>query len=439
MIELFVIFVLLIVYSLFVMVEFSLVRIRYSHITPEIYERMIRPRMIRWLVQDPDRTARALRFGRVLLILFWSGAFFTLSEPIWTTLSGSLGKVVGAGVYLLYSLVAASIFYVLAELLPRALAIRSPEKILRRVGSLMAICLVLLLPNLWLIGRIKQKVYDLLRLNLDNDLNPLDIEVQLRAMGEDHVVLSPVVRKIIDKAIQMPDLDVSDILVPRNQVNWIDLHEDPKKSLEMARKTGHTRFPLCEGDLDRCLGIIHIKDIFRDPAPDNQIDLRKLRRPIATLQLEDKLMEALQRLLGLKVHMALVLDEFGGAVGVVTLEGILEELVGEIQDEFDMEDEEIIPLGINRYNVAGLTPIHELEDRLDLDFDREDVSTFSGLITSELGRIPEKGEKLAYGTLEILITDVDEKRIIATEVSVTPEAPGKDAEENEGTEKKSAG
>jgi len=315
----------------------------------------------------------------------------------------------------------------LAELLPRALAIRGPEKILRVTGSMVAVCLVLLLPNLWLIGRIKEKVYRALRLNLENDLNPLDIEVQLRAMGEDHVVLSPVVRNIIDKAIQMPDLDVSDILLPRNQVNWIDLHESPKESLAMARKTGHTRFPLCEGDLDRCLGIIHIKDIFRDPAPDERIDLRKIRRPIASLNLEDKLMEALQKLLGLKVHMALVLDEFGGAVGVVTLERILEELVGEIQDEFDMEDEEIVALGINRFRVDGLTPIHELEERLKVNFERDDISTFSGLITAELGRIPEKDEKLIYERLEIVVTEVDEKRIIATEVSVVPESSGDDS------------
>ncbi len=426
MISLAALFVLLVIYSLFVMVEFALVRIRYSHITPEIYDRLISPRLIRWLVQDPDRTARALRFGRVLLILFWSGAFFTLSTPIWHGLLAGVGPIFAAVVYLAYCFVAASVFYVLAELLPRALAIRGPEGILRRIGSLVAICLFSLLANLWLIGRIKEKVYRLLRLNLDNDLNPLDIEVQLRAMGEDHIVLSPVVRKIIDKAIQMPELDVSDILLPRNQVKWIDLHEDPVESLTMARKAGHTRYPICEGDLDRCLGIIHIKDIFRSPSTDDKIDFRKLRRPIATLNLEDKLMEALQRLLGLKVHMALVLDEFGGAVGVVTLESILEELVGEIQDEFDMEDDEIVSVGTNRFNVAGLTPIHDLEERLDLTFDRDDVSTFSGLITSELGRIPEQGEKLLYGNLEIVISEVDEKRVIATEVTVTRPAEEED-------------
>tara|TARA_R100000027_G_scaffold38992_2_gene28893 strand:- start:2602 stop:3906 length:1305 start_codon:yes stop_codon:yes gene_type:complete len=417
---------LLIVYAHFVAVEFSLVRIRYSHITPETYERLIRPRLIRWLVQDPDRTARALRFGRVLLILFWSGAFFTLSEPIWRGSLSSMGPFIGSIVYLSYCFFSVSLFYVLAELLPRALAIRSPEKILRRIGSILAIFLVLLLPALWLIGKIKEKVYRLLQLNLDNDLNPLDIEVQLRAMGEDHVVLAPVVRKIIDKAILMPELEVSDVLLPRNQVHWIDLYEDPRKSLNLARKTGHTRFPLCEGDLDRCLGIIHIKDIFRNPAPDDKLDFRKIRRPIATLGLEEKLMDALQRLLRLKVHMALVVDEFGGAVGVVTLERIIEELVGEIQDEFDMEDEEIVSLGLNRYTVAGLTPIHELEERLDVELGRDDVSTFSGLITSELGRIPEKGESLEYGTLSIQVTEVDEKRIIGTEVEVVPDQKEED-------------
>lgn len=413
----------LVVYALFVGVEFSLVRIRYSHMTPEAYDRLIRPRLIRWLVRDPDRTARALRFGRVLIVLFWSGAFFALITPLWEGAVARAGEIPGGAAFVALCALGASLFYLLAELLPRAVAIRSPEKILSRTGRAAALFLFLVLPFLWLLGRFKQRVYRVLRLNLDNDLNPLDIEVQLRAMGEEHAVLSPAVRKIIDKAIQLPDLDVSDILLPRNQVQWIDLHENPRESLAMARRTGHTRFPLCEGDLDRCVGIIHIKDIFRAGAGDSAPDFRKIRRPIATLGLEDGLMEALQRLLGLKVHMALVLDEFGGAVGVVTLERIIEELVGEIQDEFDMEDEEIVPLGVNRFSVAGLTPIHELEERLDVELGRDDVSTFSGLITSELGRIPEQGETFLHDRLEVLVTEVDEKRIIGTEVTVSPPEP----------------
>ncbi len=421
-------FLFLVIYALFVGVEFSLVRIRYSHITPENYERLIRPRIVRWLVADPDRTARALRFGRVVIVLFWSGLFFALIDPAWKAVQADLGGLVGTLLLVVFCALGASAFYLFAELLPRAVAIRSPEKILSRTGRPAALFLFLILPFLWILGRLKQRVYRLLRLNLDNDLNPLDIEVQLRAMGEEHVVLSPGVRKIIDKAIQLPDLDVSDILLPRNQVQWIDLHEDPRESLSMARKTGHTRFPLCEGDLDHCLGIIHIKDIFRSEPEASPVDLRKIRRPIATLGLDDGLIEALQRLLGLKVHMALVLDEFGGAVGVVTLERILEELVGEIQDEFDMEDEEIVPLGVNRFSVAGMTPIHELEDRLQVELDREDISTFSGLITSELGRIPENGESFEYKRVRARITEVDEKRIIGTEVTVLPEEPSDSSE-----------
>lgn len=420
----------LLVYALLVAVEFSLVRIRYSHITPETYDRITRPRLIGALVKEPDRTARGLRFGRVLLILFWSGSFFTASKPIWLSLYGSLGVFLGGFIYLCWCFLAGAVFYVLAELLPRAIAIRSPEKVLSRSGSVVSLSLLFLRPVLWVIGRLKERVYGLLQLNLDNDLNPLDIEVQLRALGEDHVVLSPLVRKIIDKAIQMPELDVSDVLLPRNQVHWIDLHESPKESLALARKAGHTRFPLVEGDLDHCLGIIHIKDVFRSPLADHEIDWRKIRRPITTLGLKDDLLEALQRLLGLKVHMALVVDEFGGAVGVVTLERILEELVGEIQDEFDMEDEEIIHLGVNQFTVAGLTPIHDLEERLDVEMERDDVSTFSGLITSELGRIPEKGEEIHYGPLSIRITEVDEKRVIFTEVTVA--LPTDEDEQNEG-------
>ena len=113
--------------------------------------------------------------------------------------------------------------------------------------------------------------------------------------------------------------------------------------------------------------------------------------------------------------MALVVDEFGGVVGVVTLERILEELVGEIQDEFDAEESLIQPLEKDYFQISGLTPIHDVEDLLDIEIDNDDVSTFGGLITQEAGRIPEKGDRLEVGRFDVEVTEVDGTRVVLTQ------------------------
>ena len=118
--------------------------------------------------------------------------------------------------------------------------------------------------------------------------------------------------------------------------------------------------------------------------------------------------------------MAIVIDDFGGTIGVLTLEAILEELVGDIQDEFDIEESWITALSAQRYRVSGLVPLHDLEEALDVFIENDAVSTFGGLITQELGRIPEKGETLELNHLKIVVDEVDEKRVISAIVSVLP-------------------
>jgi CBS domain containing-hemolysin-like protein len=207
---------------------------------------------------------------------------------------------------------------------------------------------------------------------------------------------------------------VSDVLLPRNQVKCFDLFDSVSENLKMARMTGHTRFPLCEGDLDNCIGLIHIKDIFRSGLSSKGLDLRKFNREILRFQEDMPVEDALEQLMQQKKHMGLVVDEFGGAQGVLTLERILEVIVGEIQDEFDVEEANIKEIGNGDYAIMGLAPLHEVEELFGLEFDTYDVSTFGGLITFELGEIPRKGQQLVVGNLNIRITEVDGKRVIKT-------------------------
>ena len=266
----------------------------------------------------------------------------------------------------------------------------------------------------------KQMFFKRIGVDVEDELNPLDVDVQIRVMGDEGQTLSPVARKIINHTLQMQDLVVQDVLLPRNEVVICNLEENVETNLKLMKEAGHTRYPLCNGDLDNCEGIIHIKDLFRLNNSHEKVDFTKHKRAVATFDLETPLEQALERMLRARFHMALVVGEFGEIVGVVTFESILEELVGEIQDEFDREESQIKILRTpNTFRISGSTPIHDIEEELGVTIENEEISTFSGLITGELGRIPKYGETLEVAGMKITIDDVDERRVIAAQVFVT--------------------
>ena len=260
-------------------------------------------------------------------------------------------------------------------------------------------------------------------MDVDDELNPLDVDIQIRAMGGDSSQISATLRKIVNRTLQMHELVVHDILLPRSQVVIYDLNLGIEENLELMKSAGHTRFPLCRGDLDQCLGLIHIKDIFCFSDLATEADLMKLKREVSIFPLEMPLEEVLERMLRAKFHMALAVDNFGGIVGVITLESVLEELVGEIQDEFDTEEKQIVPIGDDQFRISGLTLIHDIEEALEIEINSEEVSTFGGLITRELGHIPQCGERLSCHDMDIKVYEVDDRRVIAALVGVAGSRP----------------
>lgn len=398
--------------------EFALVKLRYDPVEADELEELRAHTLIRLIIDRSEHAARVIRFsktgctigfGVLFAVVLWRMGYF---EP-------ARGAAPGPIFLILLALGLALLFhYVLVELLPRALALRSPQRTLRTTYVIVLLFELVTWPLMALLRLAKSRIYSVIGLNVEDDLNPLDVEVQIRAMGVNTPHVSKVVRSIINRALQMQELSVADVLLPRNQVMIFDLEDTIEENLELARKCGHTRYPLCEGDLDHCHGIIHIKDIFRYRWNVATLDLKRMSRPIVRFEENEPLERVLQSMLRYKVHMSLVQDEFGGVVGVVTLERILEVLVGEIQDEFDAEETPIVRLGAGRYRVSGLTPIHDLEKELELDIGPLDVATVSGMIISELGRIPAERERVSIGPLEFLIREVDETRILSAQVSV---------------------
>jgi CBS domain containing-hemolysin-like protein len=408
----------LVLHAFLVMCEISLVKFRYRKPSEEQLEGLKQLPGLARLIEHSDQTGRVVRFGKTLCTV----AVGLLLTPLVSDLF-SLFQLEAAPdrwiVVLVAFTLAVSVHFFFAEIFPRGLAMRDPSRAIRRSYRVLLGFQFLTFPVMLFFRMLKKALYRRIGVDVDDELNPLDVDVQIRAMGEDSSQLSGVIRKIVNRSLQMQELVVQDILLPRSQVVICDLDLGIKSNLETMKAAGHTRFPLCRGDLDECLGLIHIKDIFRWREPVSEIDLMKLKRNVAVFPIDTPLEQALERMLRAKFHMALAVDEFGGIVGVITLESILEELVGEIQDEFDSEEEQIVVLGGGgRFRISGLASIHDVEDELDLEIANEEVSTFGGLITGELGRIPERGERLSCYGLDITVDDVDDRRVIATTVEL---------------------
>ena len=228
--------------------------------------------------------------------------------------------------------------------------------------------------------------------------------MKLRTEEEESDELSPYAKKIVRNSIRLNELEISDVMIPRNQVQFFDISDTVSENLKIAAKYGHTRYPICDGNLDNCLGIVRIKDIFRVLENGEEVDLMKIKRGIVKVKYEEPLIDALKKLRRNELHMAVVEDEFGGIIGVLTLDGILEEIVGKIKDDIIDLSNAISKIGKNTYKVAGLAAIHNVEDFLNVDFDNDEVSTFGGLITNILGRFPEEGEKIQIMSPRMNIT-----------------------------------
>jgi CBS domain containing-hemolysin-like protein len=218
---------------------------------------------------------------------------------------------------------------------------------------------------------------------------------------------------------------------PRHEVIAFDTDASLADCLALAEKTRYSRFPLCEGgDLDKTRGVVHIKDLYpalRDSAPVGRTaaDLLPVARPLIYVPETARLEKLLQLFLERKLHFAIVVDEYGGTIGIATLENVLEELVGQIQDEFDQEKSELTLMSENVWEVAGTLPLHELEKIIGETQLEETVATASGWVTQKLGGFPKAGDALTIGACELRVEEMDGPRVARLKITkrTVPESP----------------
>ena len=225
---------------------------------------------------------------------------------------------------------------------------------------------------------------------------------------------------MLEGVLAVADMQVRDIMVPRSQMVFVERDESPERLVELVVESGHSRFPVIGEDRDQILGILLAKDLLRLQATaDEDFEIREYMRPVIFVPESKRLNVLLKEFRRNHNHIAMVVDEYGGVCGLVTIEDVIEQIVGEIDDEHDVEDDQTIRKERPReFTVRALTPIGDFNQYFSTQYSDEEYDTIGGLLMQEFGRLPRRGETIKIGDLEFRILRADRRRIDLLRVTV---------------------
>ena len=238
---------------------------------------------------------------------------------------------------------------------------------------------------------------------------------------------------MIEGVFQVSDLAARDIMIPRSQMDAVDISKPIEEWLPMVLETAHSRFPAVEGDRDKVIGILLAKDLLRYYAEDS-FDVRDMLRPAVFIPESKRLNVLLRDFRANRNHMAVVVDEYGGVAGLITIEDVLEQIVGDIEDEYDFDEEEDNILALEagphgpRWRIKALTEIEQFNAALGTAFSDEDVDTVGGLVANHLGRVPRKGDLIDIESLRFEILRADARQVYMLLVEKLPAPLDDDAD-----------
>jgi magnesium and cobalt transporter len=228
---------------------------------------------------------------------------------------------------------------------------------------------------------------------------------------------------MIEGVMQVSEMQARDIMVPRSQMDVIDINESPDQFIPMVIQTAHSRFPVIGENKDDIIGILLAKDLLRYYAGEEEFNVREMLRPVVFIPESKPLNVLLKEFRKNRNHIAIVVDEYGGVAGLVTIEDVLEQIVGDIEDEYDFEDVEsnIVPEKGGQYRVKALTEISDFNAAFGTAYSYEEFDTIGGLLLKRFGRVPKRGEQISFDNLTFRVLRADSRRLHLLQVTRKPE------------------
>jgi CBS domain containing-hemolysin-like protein len=418
--------VLVLLNGFFVAAEFALVKVRDTQLTPLIAKGHRRARIARRVLGNLDASLSACQLGITLasLGLGWVGepVFAKLLHPlmVWLQIDSesarrSIAFVVGFSILTFLHIAAgeqAPKWLAIQRPLPTTLWVVQPLEWFHRASY----------PFIWVLNRASLWLLRQLGLSVAAEGEHAHSAEELRLLfGAVHRQSggSALGKEIVLNALDLRQRVVREVMQPRRDIVALSTDQSLTECVDVAEKTRYSRFPICqEGDLDRTLGVVHIKDLYAMRLKARAAaELLPVTRKLIYVPASAKLERLLQLFLERRLHLAVVVDEYGSTVGMVTLEDVLEELVGQIQDEFDQEKPPVRILDDRTWEVDGSLPLHELAELVEEPLHEEGITTTSGWVTHRLGGFPKTGDELQVGPFNLKVEELDGLRVARLRVT----------------------
>ena len=444
-IRLLILFVLILINAFFAMSEIAIISLNDSKIEKLAGEGNKKAKQILKLTKDSSSFLSTIQIG-VTLAGFLTSA--VASQSFAVMLSTKLAEVsvfcnnhtalISAVSTLLITIIMSYFSLVLGELAPKKIAMHKPERVSFAAVPVLLFVNKVFRPFVKLLSASTNGVVRLFGIDPNED-EEVVTEEEIRMMvdvGQEKGVIEDSQKEMINNIFEFDDMDVADIMTHRTDVDCVDIEDGLAEVVKLSIECGHSRIPVYKEDPDNIIGIVYIKDLLKyvgSNLPKTKT-IKDFMREAYYVPQTKICSELLNEMLEKRIQIAVVVDEYGGTAGIVTLEDIIESIVGNIQDEYDNEDEEISQINENTFTVDGVTDIEEVEEQLNVKLPEGDYDTLGGFIISLLGYLPsgEVQDVAEYKNIKFTVLNVEERRIGKVRVEITP-LP-EDGEENEDEE-----
>jgi CBS domain containing-hemolysin-like protein len=398
--------VLIVVNAFFVIAEFAIVKVRETRIAERAAEGSRRARVADHIVTHLTAYLSATQLGvtAASLGLGWLGAvaFSDLlhGAHVNPTLSAILAFVIITFITIIFG-----------ELVPKSLAIRKSEQSTLAIALPLRWFYVITRPLTWLLYIATAGILKAFHIEPASESDLAHSEEELRMIleaSQEGGHIDEMEQALMRRALTFGDRTVSDIMVPRTETTFLPTSSTVNEAIAEIEETNHTRYPVFEEDVDNIVGYVHVKDLFRAPRTST---LRRMLRPIGFISETANVEVALQRFQSTRTPLAIVVDEHGGTAGIVTIQDVVEELIGEVQDEFDLEGPPIEQQPDGSFSVDGSARVDYLEEALGMELPEEGFPTLGGRVFEQLQRRPNVGDEVQVGDFQARVTEVDGMRI----------------------------
>ena len=412
-----VVLVIILVGGFFSGAEMALVSLREGQVR-SLEQRGKRGQRAARLASDPNRFLSAVQIGVTVATLL-SGAFgaATLATALRSTL---IRHHVSTGLASVISLIAVTVvisFFslVLQELAPKRLALQRPESVSLIAAPLLDRISVLARPLVWLLSASTNVVVRLLGGDPSAGRNVMTAQ-ELEDLVVGHQALPPDERQILADVFDAGKRQLREVLLPRTEVEFIAADTPLIRAAEIAASAPHSRFPVYQESYDDVIGFVHVRDLLNPGLADKELLVREVVRPVERLPISKRVLPALSEMRRNRSHLAIVVDEYGGTAGIVTLEDLVEELIGDIQDEYDTEEGSPRRLHGGQVEVDGLLNLDEFAEQTGVSLPEGPYETVAGYVLAALGRLPAVGDAVEINGQRLTVTEMDARRIARVRV-----------------------